>query len=441
MARAVQCPKTDMVLSGSTAAGELLGSFDAVRTRHVRRNFTLFAIVEFVYGMGMALASVTAILPIYLQAMGAGRLTIALLPALWALSVALPSLFSAYWTQHLAVKKARFTLMHYPAPIGVWGMAAAAHFLPRWGFTSSLLVTLGFFFVFGITGGMVYQVWANLITKLMPERSRGRCLGAFWAIGGAGGLTGAILAKVLLARLDFPGGFAVIFGVAGLLLGASPSLFWFLVEPPDPRVQPNGSFGIFLRDLWRQATSRSDYLRFVASRALVALAAMATFFYAVAARERFGLAVEEAGVFAALSVGGQAGLTIFGGWVGDRWGHKWMAAMTSSLYTLAALLASLAYSPYFLYLAVLLSGTAIAGEAMTITNVAIDFCPHPDRTAFLSLTFTLLCPFSVMAPLLGGAIAARAGYSATFGLAAALAALGLVVVALGVRDGRRGHAE
>jgi MFS family permease len=69
-------------------------------------------------------------------------------------------------------------------------------------------------------------------------------------------------------------------------------------------------------------------------------------------------------------------------------------------------------------------------------NMSIEFCADEDRPTYIGLTSTLLAPVSIVAPLLGGALATVAGYAGLFVISALCGALGAMLMAFWVRDPR-----
>ena len=66
----------------------------------------------------------------------------------------------------------------------------------------------------------------------------------------------------------------------------------------------------------------------------------------------------------------------------------------------------------------------------------LEFCAEEDRPTYIGLTNTLLAPVLIVAPLLGGWLAGRIGYSNLFLIAAFFAAIGGLMMSFWVREPR-----
>ena len=71
---------------------------------HYRWNYRMIAAVEGIWGFGMALVSHVAILPVFLNILGASPFVIGLLPATFRLFLTVPQLLVARFTRALPLK-------------------------------------------------------------------------------------------------------------------------------------------------------------------------------------------------------------------------------------------------------------------------------------------------------------------------------------------------
>ncbi|OQB26588.1 MAG: Major Facilitator Superfamily protein [Chloroflexi bacterium ADurb.Bin180] len=82
-------------------------------------------------------------------------------------------------------------------------------------------------------------------------------------------------------------------------------------------------------------------------------------------------------------------------------------------------------------------GTLIAADLLSGIAITMEFSHPDDRPTYIGLANTLPGLFSAVAPLLGGWIAARAGYTMLFLVAGGLSAITWVVLHWLVKEPRK----
>jgi MFS family permease len=102
------------------------------------------------------------------------------------------------------------------------------------------------------------------------------------------------------------------------------------------------------------------------------------------------------------------------GWLGDRLGHRAMLIAGSIAVTLSSLIAWGAPSLNWMYLVFILSGLANVAYWTIGMAITTEFGNEETRPTYIGLSNTLVAPFTIIAPLLGGWIADSAGFQATF---------------------------
>jgi MFS family permease len=98
--------------------------------------------------------------------------------------------------------------------------------------------------------------------------------------------------------------------------------------------------------------------------------------------------------------------------------------------------AMVATSVEWFYLVTALSGVSVAALWTTVIAMSAEFGSDAERPYYLGLGNTLVAPATLIAPLIGGALADTVGYTATFIAAAAFGIAGLIVLTFKVRSPR-----
>jgi len=93
--------------------------------------------------------------------------------------------------------------------------------------------------------------------------------------------------------------------------------------------------------------------------------------------------------------------------------------------SLSAMIAWLAPSYTWFYLAFMLAGIAYVTVWATQMVVTLQFARNDQRPAYIGLSNTITAPSALLSPILGGWLAGQAGYPATFWIAVVSAILTL----------------
>src|SRR6185503_18201816 len=89
-----------------------------------------------------------------------------------------------------------------------------------------------------------------------------------------------------------------------------------------------------------------------------------------------------------------------------------------------------------LVVAFVLLGLAIAGDEVSKFNIVLEFAPPEEQPTYIGLTNTLLTPVTTLAPLIGGWLAALAGFQGLFLVATVVASLGGLLLTFWVQEPR-----
>ena len=133
-----------------------------------------------------------------------------------------------------------------------------------------------------------------------------------------------------------------------------------------------------------------------------------------AALERFHLTDAEIGVFTAVLLAAQALSHMGSGALADRWGHKQVLELATTIGLLALLLAVVAPSAAWFFPIFVLVGTAQAGYQLSGFTMIFSFSTPAERPTYIGVANTALAPMAAFGPLLAGWLAEQAGYNALF---------------------------
>jgi MFS family permease len=280
----------------------------------------------------------------------------------------------------------------------------------------------------GLGAGMAANPWQNLIAKIIPPNMRGTFLGAQSAVANALASISAISAGMILERMEHPTDYIMCFILASIALVIS----WFFLtqtreeESVIPQIQDvNGSFWGNVRNI---VQTHPEFRKFLLIRSLLAFASLAFAFYAVYAVHTHHVSEGTIGIMTGVLMGTQIAANPIMGWLGDRFGHRFVMEGGVFACILSAGIAWWSPHPNWFYGVFILTGIGNVAVWTTGLAMTLEFGTEQDRPAYIGLANTLVAPSTILAPLLGGWIADQAGYPFTFGLSILCGIITLIIL-------------
>jgi predicted MFS family arabinose efflux permease len=268
--------------------------------------------------------------------------------------------------------------------------------------------------------------WTEIIGKSIPATIRGRFLGAMQTVSSLAALGAPLLVSTILnmRSLTFPRNYAVLILLmaTGLLLSM---LMLLLIKEPDTPPQENEgrSFWEHLRripTLWRDDPA----LRWIlTTQFLLAGGGVASSFYVLYARERFGLPESYVAVYLTAQTVGAVVTGPLWGWMADQLGAVRALRIVVSLAVvppLAALVVPVAWGLVLVFACLGALGWTLWNA---FTNAILSVAPPAERPTYIALQQFMNLPATIT-PFIGGVIVATAGYPAAFITTAVIVLLG-----------------
>jgi MFS family permease len=394
--------------------------------KNMRFNVFIGMVDAAFFGFGWGFSSFGTIIPLFVSQMTDSAILIGLIPAIHAVGWQLPQLFTANQVARLRRYKPMVMLMTIHERLPFMGLALAAWLLPRFG--AGLILPFTFLLLIwqGLGSGFTANPWQSMIAKIIPADARGSFFGAQAAVANIVISGAAILAGYLLDLFDSPFDYALCFGLASLGYWASMGALAFTRELKDyDKVVPEGMASVF-QGMGKILRRDRNFAAFMLVRILYQFATMGFAFYIVYALRRFDMDTITAGYLTATLTITQTIANAGMGWLSDRVGHKKMLVVGMISVALSSLLAWGAPSLNWFYLVFAISALANVAYWTIGMVLVVEFGSEAERPMYIGMSNTLVAPFTIIAPILGGWIADVFGYQTTF----MLSAIGGVVVTL-----------
>lgn len=411
----------------------------------VRRNVVVNVTDAGFFGFGLGLSSFIAVIPLFASTLTDSTLLVGLIANAHMIGWQLPQLFTA----DMVARRRRylplvlFMTIHERWPylmmaLGVLAMGAGL--MDKNAAFVALFVAV---WIHSIGGGLTATPWQSMIGKIMPARVRGTFYGVQSSVANLMASGGAALAGILLAGLPYPYNYAACFFLTAVAMLIS---FGFLSATREaehePEYKPRRDWRAFWGRLRDILYDDANFRWFLVARVLAGFAGMAAAFYAIYAVREHGMSTATtAGLMVGVMTITQTIANPLAGRIGDKYGHRLVFAGINVAMALSAVIALAAPDVHWFVLVFVLAGIANA-QWTTILAIAPEFSPTlSERPFYIGLLNTGVAPVTLLAPMIGGALADVAGFEATFGVSIVTGLVAAFVLLAMVADPRSRQQE
>ena len=279
-----------------------------------------------------------------------------------------------------------------------------------------------FYFIGASSMGVSTIPFMDILSKSIEPQKRARFFSLRNFVGGIfTGIIGFFVQYVLSDKsgLAFPNDYALLFGCAFIAVGMALIVFLNIREPIH-QVQTAR------RSLWQHLKQGPHFLRtdrnyrlFLLFRICGDITWMCGPFYVPHALQRLALPDSIVGLFLTITAFSTVISSVLWGYMGERYGVRWILICSSALVCTAPFVASIVrYVPaiwqmpcYFLIFA--LNGAIRSGTMVGYMTYMINIAPPLNRPTYLGFMNTILVPLSFVA-VLAGALVSGIHYEGIF---------------------------
>lgn len=415
----------------------------SAREQIYRRNFGYFLADSILFTLAMNIIGPTTVIPDFVRQLTDSEVLIGFSGNLFTIGFTLPQLWIARYIVGYERKKWWFVGPNIPVRFVILLFAGLTVWLGKGQPGLILLAFFGAYVIFAFGDGVVGVPWADLAGSSLNARWRARMFGITTITVSIIMLLLSPLIGVVLgdSGLAFPNNYAVLFGVAGLLLVLSilPGLF-FHELPSGKALETLPAMSEFLPALGRVLRDDGLFRAFILIRVFTNLFMMAAPFYIGYATVQLGLSSDVAVpvLVAMTTVGSLAGALAYI-WLGEHNNVLYIQlALGSAVFMpLCALLAAAPgqlLGPLPLYLGFLVSGLAASSNLFAAyMNWTVGYAHADQRPIYIGLSNTVSALSSLITPFLGGILAERLGYRPLFAVSLLMAIAALLIAISSLR--------
>lgn len=401
-------------------------------------NVTIHLVDSGLFGFALGAVSTATVLPLFINHLTDSALLIALIPTIHLLGWHLPQLLTVPHVARLQRYLPFFlkTTLHRRVPFLL--LALLALFLPYLSTTVVLALTFLLLLWQSLGGGISATAWQSLLAKLIPPSRRGLFFGSQFAVTALGGVVAATWAGSVLSGQPYPMNFAILFGVAGVVMMVAWGLLHKTEEAPHhvSTHSPKNSARL-IRRMIIVLSHDHDFVWYLLGRWFLQLSLMGSAFYTIYALEQQGVDEWHLGLYTGAMLAIQVLLNPLVGWLGDKIGYRLVMVLGTLAIGVSACLSWAAPSGEWFLLVFILLG--IGNVSYWAPNLAfvLDFAPRGDRQLYIGLANTLVTPALLATPFIGSWLLTHWGYPSLFIVSALCSLVAALLLFFLVQDRRR----
>lgn len=399
-------------------------------------NFIILVLDSGGFNFAVNMLSHLTIIPYYISELSDSNIVIGMAQTIFFLGTFLPQGFIANYVNGLKQRKRYIVKMVVAQRIGILLVFLSVIFFAKHGGFLAISTFLLAYAVFTITNGLMSPAHTDLVARSIT-RKRGIFFGVSFFVGGIGGIIGAQLATKFLEVKVFPVSYIYIFGIA-LIVPTITMVFWHFIKEPKYRYKTTRmKTNEYFKHLVEILKTDKEYSKFLLVRTVLNLCEIATPFYIVYAKMRFGISAGTVGLFTLLTIISQTVSHLIWGYIGEHLGFKRVLQMVAVLGITATIIALAATNVNVFYVVFVLVGAMYSSVQVANVNLAIEFSKPNETPTYVGLMNTFQAPAMAIVPLIGGFLADNYGYRLTFFIGFLLFSFSAIFSSLYMKDPRQ----
>lgn len=364
-------------------------------------NFIILVLDSSFFSFSVAVLSQDTIVPYFVDNLTDKNWVVGLVPAIYYLGYFLPQLIGAFIVSRKNGKKWTIFKIALAERIGILAVALIAQFLHQIGSTSALVLFLISYLIFSTTNGMIIPGYSDFISKNII-RNRGIFYGFTNGLGGLVGFAASLIINRLLNNHVFPEDVRILFWLGFASSVVSPFLIASLREETYPFEKKMEPLSEYIRSIPEYIQSTPMFKKFMISRAVLGLGVMGNSFYALYAVNQFSLESGTLAIFTMIILLTRSAVGFLWGWIGDRYGYRYVYIIVSAMVILMGSLSLAAVSAMFFYIIAFCMGGVYAAFYIADSNMVFEIAPSSETSRFIGILNTFVSPVMALSPLIGG---------------------------------------
>jgi len=403
--------------------------------KNFKRNSFANLMDNAIWYFGASFTAAYTIIPVFLTTLTDSPILIGLIPALQSIGWFLPQLFLAKYLEGINQRLPLVRKLGIFERVPFLLLAVGAFLIPRLDQKTALILILIIYTIKAFSSGVVGLPWQELMATVIPVSHRGRFWGFTLIVGRLMGLVGAFISGLILARVAYPNNYAIMFFIGFIAVSISFLFLSLNIEPVIERHSTQIDPGIWIR-IKKTLSKDKNFGIYLINRGFSFMSSMGMAFITVYGIQKFNLPISQSATFTAVMFASEIfGYGIWGN-LGDKDGYKRVIEICNFFSIIGLFSILFIGSIWGLYIAFGILSFARSGEYISDQNLAMEFGSENDRPTYIGMSKTLIGPFSLLAPIIGGSLIQLGGYTSMFLVALVLAIFAFVIIRFLVKDPR-----
>ncbi len=380
---------------------------------NVKRNFIAFVWHGFWLALAQTFAERNTILPALVLKVGGTKTTLGILTSV---VIGVPLLAQLIFAGYLNTKprKKKFLILGILLRVSAF---AGLSFTVFYSNHSSSEIILTFIFIlmliFSVSGAFAGVSYTDIVGKSMDTPTRKKFLVVRQFIGGIGLLISALTARQLLKSFDYPNNYALLFGIAAILLFIASFGFMAIKEKPSEIEQRHNSIFDILRSVPGILKKDTNFRTFIIIVNLTGFALTIIPFYIALGKTAYEIGERQVGNLLLIQITGMILSNIFWSKFVHTKGYKNVLKTFIFLQIILPILFLLVTNHLsFLHYNILffIVGLSISAQKISIEGILYEITTEANRALYSGVYGALSLTISLF-PLISGLLLNLLGYS------------------------------
>jgi len=370
----------------------------------IRHNLKLFFLDGITFMPTMALISISAVIPFFMDQLGASTFQIALATSMTLICILLTQPMFGYIASRSSAMQKTFSKILFLQRLSFLLFILLIPLVS--GHHGALVnIFLVFWCIFNLFVGSYAVFFTPLVIRLLPPNKRGMIRGIGHAIGSFLGVGMSALIPLILGVFSFPYNYMTIFAIGVFFLLLNAAVFFFLRISKDAEpIEPLGMLE-YVKRMPSTIGESPTFRIMIITVIFLAIAHSILPFYTLYAIRIFSATETHVATFAGLAIFSGAISNIVFGIIVDRYGPRIVAVIGACLLMLAGTLALTTNSLNILFVIWLLANVSNSSFVTAVSLLLGEISPPAKLPLYVSVYTTITTALSavivlVLAPIL-----------------------------------------
>jgi len=381
--------------------------------KNIRHNLKVFFVDGISFMPSMALISITAVIPFFLDQLGATTFQIGLATAMTLICALLTQPFFGFLASRSKIMHRTFAkILLLQRVIFIAFILSIPLFSGN--NPALIIIFLAAWCVFNLFVGSYTVFHTPLVIRLLPPNKRGTIRGIGFAIGSFLGVGMAALIPLILGRIAFPYNYMVIFLLGSFFLIVNAIVFFFLRQSDEQKPVEPLSLPQYLKNMPVTIKESPAFRAMILTSLFLVVANSMLPFYMLYAIREFSVTEMHLAILAGLQIFTAAIAHITFGQIVDRFGPRIVGLIVAILILSGGILALTTNTLYLFFVVWVLANIGNNGSMTAISLLLGEVSPSEKLPLYVGVHFTISMAVSAVIVLVLSPVLENLGFVPLF---------------------------